>query len=897
METTFGDLLKQLRRRVGMTQAELAAAVNLSVAQVSRLEKNERLPHLDAVAQQFVPALGLQDEPRLVRRLLELAARARGEQVPAAITLTRESRYVVPDQDVAGHIGGDAAAPPNVQTLARSPIPSDEPYLPALPTRMIGRERELEQVSSRLLDGKGRLLTLLGPPGIGKTTLGLAVAELVQDLFRHGAIFVALAPITDPEEVASAILSALHVAAGSKLSAPRTQLIGYLRRKQILLLLDNFEQVTPAAALVAELLAACPELHVLVTSREPLRLRAERRYRMPPLNPAPAIELFAERAQATEADFTLSNDNAALIAQICRQLDYLPLAIELVAARVDIFALPELVAATEENQLRLAESSATDLPDHQQTLRRAIERSYLLLNAGEQRLFRMLGLFAGGCDLAAIQAIQAAMLSGSPESLPKGGAPVLPDAIALVNSLVNRSLVYTSSQAGGAVRFHLLETIRAYALEQLTTMQELPRARMAHAHYYQRLLAQAEQLPRGALPWWTTLVEDYENLRTALRWLLQAAPTLALQLAIQLHAYWEARGQQREGSRWLEQALAQYPQPDSLRAQGLLKLGILAQQQSDHRRATQHLNGALAILQELGDEACLSETARALGWLAADMNDRAGAIRWFEAVLTIARRRPDRPMLARTLADLVHVMGDPRDYAQARAYALESLALFRELEDGKGIAYALRELGLNETRVGNYAAAATYHSEALLLWRQLQAPRDVAWQLEITGESVWHLGDVAGAQRYWQEALQLFQTQEIEFGVLLILHHLGQVARVQGDAAQAAQHYGRSLQICWQLQDMHMSSRCLAGLGGVAALLGNSSLAAQLLAAAYHLFAKLPPFLAPADQCEYDALVAAVPAPMDAAEFAAAWARGEQMPLEQVVASGINLQSLPTSGS
>jgi transcriptional regulator with XRE-family HTH domain len=367
-EITFGGLLRQLRRRSGMTQGALAALVGFSIAQVSRLEQNERLPNLALLAEKFIPALDLQAEPRLVQRLLELAAAARGERPPAAIQLTRAVKVTIDEQLV------EAA---NV--------------LPSAPTALIGRERTLRALSKRLMEAPGRLVTLVGPPGVGKTRLALAVATHLQALFADGAHFIALATLTDPALAPSAILAALSLAESSA-KAPAERLIEALRRKELLLVLDNFEQVNGAAPFVAHLLEQCAQLRILVTSREPLRLRAEQRFKLAPLEPAAAVELFLQRATAINPDFAPTSEQAAQIAEICLRLDCLPLAIELVAARSELFSPSELLAQLQHGRLTLLETGACDLPERQRTLRNAIDWSYRLLSGEAQQLFRALGV-------------------------------------------------------------------------------------------------------------------------------------------------------------------------------------------------------------------------------------------------------------------------------------------------------------------------------------------------------------------------------------------------------------------------------------------------------------------------------------------------------------------------
>jgi transcriptional regulator with XRE-family HTH domain len=322
MTPTFGDLLKQLRKRAGMTQSDLAAATGYSRTLIGALEQNARLPDVQVIRQIYLPALGLQDEPHLARQLVELAALARGERPVAYLTFAPQPR----------------AEGATAVSEERVPLPNP-------PTELIGREQEISHLCRRLSGHQGRLLTLIGPPGIGKTRLSLAVAAQLQPHYRDGVLFVPLAAISDAATMVSAILAAGgSKSAGSQ--SPQNHLIGLLRRKSLLLVLDNFEQLlVPALAddavrLVAELLAECPGLVVLTTSRERLHLRSEQCYKVPPLALTAALEPFVKRAQAVNNEFRLTTDNRPAVEAICERLDRLPLAIELCAAQIELFSPP-----------------------------------------------------------------------------------------------------------------------------------------------------------------------------------------------------------------------------------------------------------------------------------------------------------------------------------------------------------------------------------------------------------------------------------------------------------------------------------------------------------------------------------------------------------------------------
>lgn len=803
----FGPLLRQMRKRAGMTQSDLAAAIGYSVSFISNLENESRQPDVSTVAQMLVPALGLQDEPHLAARLVEMAAATRGERPPAAVTSARRSHITHSDEE-------------------RAPLPSP-------PTPLLGRQDEVRTLCNRLLGHGGRLMTLLGPPGIGKSRLALEIATRLQSAWRDGAAFVALAPLDDPALFPATLARALHLTVEASQS-PTARLVGHLRRKEMLLVLDNFEQIIPAAPLVAELLAECAGLRVLVTSRERLHLRAEQRVRVTPLTVEAGSALFRLHAQAAHDAFAPAESEQATIAAICRRLDCLPLAIELSAARMDLLSPDQLLARLTERGPDLLSSGPQDLPPHQRTLAGAIQRSYRLLSAPEQRLFRGLAVFAGSFDAEAVTG-----LGLDPAGLER---------------LAAHSLIQPERQAG-AESYRLLETLRAYAGEQLAAAGEENAIRSRHAAWLLGLARQADGAMRtAARPVWLARLENQiDNLRGGLGWAVASEPETALALAGTLQEFWYSRGYHNEGREWLLRALAAGPGAAPERVRVHNALAQLLGQQSEYAEAQVHLAQAQSLARSHGDQAGLGEALRLAAWAANDRHDLPAATALFDEALAIFQALGDRVHAADVLTSLAHfaVFTPEADRAQTHRWLEDSLRVFREVGDLPGRIFALHQQGLLAVFEEAYGDAARHYSEALDLSRALGQRPEIGWGLALLGEAYWLMGDVGQADGCWQEAHQQFVALGSREAIAITQHHLGQVARRQGRWEKAVSFYSESLAFHQAAEDRGMMARCLAGLGGVALARGEGEQAGRLLDAAKAIFDSLPPFLAPADAAEF----------------------------------------------
>jgi predicted ATPase/class 3 adenylate cyclase/Tfp pilus assembly protein PilF len=644
---------------------------------------------------------------------------------------------ILPEDDLP------AGFPPLVSLIAK---PSN---LPLQPTPFIGREREVEAVTSLLRREEVRLLTLTGTGGTGKTRLALQVGGAVLDDFERGVFFVSLASITDASLIPSTIAGTLKVKEAPGESLVET-LCNNLHDKQMLLVLDNFEHLLEGAPVVSELLAACPELKVLITSRAVLHLNGEYDYPVPPLSvPDPkhlpdvqtlsqydAVALFIQRAQAAKPDFAVTNDNAPAVAEICHRLDGLPLAIELAAARIRLLP-PQALLARLSSRLKLLTRGARDAPNRQQTLRGTIDWSYGLLDAGEQTLFARLSVFQGGCTLEAVEAVCNA----------EGGVDLLEG----MASLADQSLL--RQQGEDEPRFAMLETIREYALERLHGSGEEERIRERHAEYYTTLAEEAEPELKGSdqTLWLDRLETEHDNLREALAWSRIEGRAGGLRLAPALADFWIVHGHLTEGRGWLEEIVARARdrgEDPALLGKALGGAGDLADTQGDYPQARELLEESLRLRRELEDTQGTVFSLACLGNVACHQEDYSGARKLYEQSLRLCQQTGDKWGIAALHINLGNVASLQGEYERARELNEESLRLSRELGDKQGIAMSLGNLGFVEYRQGAYERARDLLEESLRLMQKLGYKSGLA-------DSLFGLAGVAGAQKEHERAAQL----------------------------------------------------------------------------------------------------------------------------------------------
>lgn len=793
-----------------------------------------------------------------LNRTARILAAAHGGQILISASAVAALNERLPDGCTLLDLGErrlkDIPAPERIYQLVAPDLPASFPplntldrrptNLPAPPTAFVGRERELAEITTLLRRPDVRLITMTGPGGSGKTRLSIKVGSAMLDEFAAGVYFVPLSSSTTPAMVATAIGQSLGLKENAN-QAPLDALKEHLSDKHMLLMLDNFEQVMDAAALVTDLLASASQLKVIVTSRIVLRVPGEHEYLVPPLDlptsPLPTLEklsqyaavaLFIQRARAVRPDFAVSNANAPAVAQICTLLDGLPLAIELAAARSRDLSLDEILARLDD-RLNLLTSAFRDLPARQRTIRGAIDWSYDLLDADAQRLFRRLGIFVGGWTLDAASAVVNA--DDEPEI----------DVAAGLASLIDKSLMRQGAGADGEIRFSRLGVIREYALEKLAESSEEDAVRRRHAEYYLGLAEQAEPELTGAEQayWLNRLDEEHDNLRAALNWSLTNDSTLGVSLAGALGRFWRVRGHINEGRRWLE-----------------------------------------AVLQD-SEQVSPTVKAKAFFWAGAIEGDFSYslALEMLEKALRLFREGGDVGGVARTLNLLGIVVQDNEDYERAAGFYEESLQLQRELGDKHGIAVALANLAWVELNRGNYQATIAMEEESQQLLRELGDQFNLAMGISNLGNVALLTDEYGQAIARYEESIAMHRELGNARGIALALFFLSLTKLFQGGIGEAREAGRESLTMLRELEADSDIPITIWGMAGIASAEGEARRAAVIFGAAeaqLKIFgASLPPAINPL----YTRLLDVTRLQLDEASFDAAWAEGQAMTLEQVV--------------
>lgn len=714
-QDSFGNWLKRRRKALDLTQAELGDQVGCSAAAIRKIEAEERRPSRE-----------------IVERLGQIFKIPFTEQASFLRFARGELRF--------SPAKTEANFPWQVSTT------STHSNLPLTVTSLIGREREIALVREYLSSPNIRLVSLVGPPGIGKTRLSIEAARAVLADFPDGVFFVALAPLDDPSLLVPSVSQVLGYVETRNTSAVQ-QLVDGIANKQMLLVLDNCEHLIEAiASLVSNLLLACPRLKILVTSRESLRVPGEWLYSIPSLNVPkenfavdieavsefPSLVLFAERARAVRADFSLNADNIETVTAICARLDGLPLVIELIAARMRLMT-PQALLTRLTNQFVLTADGMRAASERQTTLYSAIDWSYRLLLPEEQKLFAYLSVYSGGFSLEIVEGMFSRKINDT--SLPK-----------LITSLLDKSLlkIAPDDESSWEPRYIMLETIREFAKERLQDMGEGPDVRREHLAYFLDLANRADQQLRGhnQLEWLNRLVNSRDNLRTALDWAIETGLTeTALQMACYLTWFWFRRSDLSEGRQWLGRVVelpdaSQFPK---LYSYALAQLALHAWLQSGPKQARPFVEKALSIAHGYDDTWNMAWALTVLGLVLIHEGDFAGAQSTMEKSKELYREVHDEWGDANAIICLALGTFIQGDLATSLAQHEEALAAFRKLEDKYFECVALRFIGLIEVKQGNLKRGVTILREALILAQQINTKYEI-------GATLSHFGDAALAE-------------------------------------------------------------------------------------------------------------------------------------------------------
>ena len=890
MSHPFGDQVSQLvHRKHGLSLSKLARGIGQPHSVISLMCQGQRLTGPQA-RERVVDIIRWLQEQQTLTRLDEanglLRAAGMADLNPARPEEARLLR-LLPALQPASIIVIPEPAPQTIPQRSRLPLPS---------TSFIGRQRELVEVQ-RLLDlPTTQLLTLTGTGGCGKTRLGLQVATNCSDHFAGRVFFVSLAPVSDPALVMPTIAQALDIR--EETGRPLFQRLVERLQQPTLLLLDNFEQVVSAAVQVADLLAACPQLKVLVTSRTVLRVQAEREFPVPPLALPPlslplegealtqyaAVALFLERVHTFRPNFQLTRANARPVAEICVRLDGLPLALELAAARMRLLPPQTLLVRLSEG-LEVLTDGARDAPLRQQTLFNTIQWSYDLLGSEEQRLFRQLATFVGGCTLDAV------------EALTQGAGRANRDVTTTLSTLLENSLIRQSEQEAEEPRFLMLQTVREYGLEMLAATGELEANRAAHAHYFLALAEQAQPKLQGSkqAAWLRRLEQEHDNLRAALGWILEHAEDeqaaqhreLALRFSTALWEFWRINGHYAEGRVFLERALVlSEGKDDPLRAKALRGAANLAIWQSDHTRAEALARQGLAVYRQLEDTHGIINCLFLLGGIAWRRGQIDEALALYEERVRLMRHKGEPWEVGQALYYLADVTSMHGGYARGQALFEEALAFFQKASNDLwvGATFVHSAFWLCFS-LGDFVVVRQRLEEGQVLitkagnrhWRA-----ECAWLAALLALRE---GELERASRLAREGLALYREMGSPWFIALTLNIFGRAEARRGNQTAAYSAYQESLALCRKQGEQFIIPFDMEGLAGIVSTQGECRWAAQLWGAAEALreiiAAPLPPF----DHADYTQAVAAARAQLGEQAFAAAWQEGRAMTLEQVLAA------------
>lgn len=789
--TEFGRWVKQRRKQLDLTQIELAESAGCSIDSVRKIEAGSLRPSRQLAE---LLAKSLKVEPESIAAFVAFARTGEGGQM-----LDKQESSLKVEQPSIFDSAFDSAEPPTNLPVALSPF--------------IGREAEVARIHSLLWQSSVRLVTLMGPPGIGKTRTSIEAATRLLGDYPHGAFFVPLAPVTEPDRVWSTLARTLDLQESPGVPIFDT-LQTYLRPRKILLVMDNFEQVMDASASLVNLMTMAPRLKVIVTSREALRVRGEKAMVMPLMGlpdlkdlPTPdkmmesdAVALFVQRAQDINIDFVLDTDNAPVIAAVCHKLDGLPLAIELAATRLEVLSPHELLSRLE-SRLSLLREGLRDLPPHQRTLRQAIDWSHDLLDAGEQAIFRRLAVFAGGFTLDAAEAVCAG--EAADNNVFKG-----------VSSLVSKSLLQRTADKGDSTRFGMLEAIREYATELLNAGADADEVRYKHASFYLELAKEAKQQLRGpnSITWRNKLENDQNNLYAALEWWVKYAekataddqttwPAIEplLVMAGSLGQFWSRHGHINEGQVWLRRALAvvdkllasgvdstQFDEATQIAWFGVLTdLGICLYFQGRYIEALEYHGRALPIAERLGDKIGIARALHSLGTVTQQLAYFDDALRYYRQSMAILNELGEKRFVSYALNGIATILHSLGDYKEAHATYSESLEISRALDDKLIVATIQCNLAMLDVALGEYDSAEARLEESLALHTVLGSREGIGRALREKGYLALSRGRYEDAKRFLNEGLVIHQDMQILEEFALNIGHQARLMLILGKMERA----------------------------------------------------------------------------------------------------------------
>lgn len=783
--------------------------------------------------------------------------------------------------------------------VAQLPLPPVAPQTTTLPipmTRFYGRGAEIERLTALLMptqsDAPPALVTVTGPGGAGKTRTVLEVARRLAPYYGQAVWFVPLADVLAPERILDAICETLGIERSAS-SDPTAQAIDFLGGyPDALLILDNLEHLQEEGTSVLQTLRTrLPRLACLVTSRHRLNLEGERNLHLAPLaipeevatsealQEFPSVQLFLDRAQAVRDSFSLNSANAEAIAALVRKLEGLPLALELAAAWAATLA-PEQILQRLSRRFELLVSRRKDAPERHRSLQAALEGSVQLLPPWLQSLYAQLSVFRGGWTLEAVEQVAVITTTDLPGSLH------YLEGLAL---LQERSFLQ-SEERGAEMRYALLESVREFGEEQLTTEEHTALAHR-HAAYFLTQAHEAQRQLRSAAEkqWFDYLETEIENIRAALAWTLAHEPTTALEMAASLTHFWMTRGLAREGRDWLHRALLPTPASAAIRAEALNGLALMEFSLSEYDIAKHWAQESLAARREVGEQSGTAKTLNTLGAILMEQSDYQDAQRCYEECLNLYRTEGDRRGESIVLANLGNLVYGQGDYVSACRYYEACLTTRRALGDQRGIAAALDYMARAVRELGDYRRAVDLHSESLAMRRTLNDKLSIAASLNHIALVKLLMGKRSEAQPLLEESLAYAREIGDKAGIAEALFLLGELARQAKSIPRAHAFWMESLALSQAAGDRASLASLFEAFAGSLQLQARSEIAAQLLGFADALRSEISTPLRPSAQPRYNEILEAVCATLGQESFEHAWNAGRSLTIEQALEQAVHL--------